>query len=201
MKKLLLLLLAFITLSVNAQEHLLFKGVPINGDIRTFLVNLVNNVEGISATEPTPGSTVEVGTCVYGDEEVPFIVSCSPITQTVFSVVVVVEAGENWHLLKDVYNTYKTSMIEAYKDQAVQAIDSAEEFFSPYEEGDTYEKHAFKEGKAVYGTVFTFAEGEIGVTISYVADSDSLVVGLSYVDYANNQVNEKEITASLSQDF
>ena len=190
MKKLFFaMLLCVISISVSAQEHLTFKGIPIDGSMNSF-------VEKLKAKGFEPIVVESEGAILKGDfggnicKTVIFVTKTS---KKVHTVGVEVEKSNSWSTLKSTYNDYKSSLTTKYGKG-----ESIEYFSYPYEAGDGYEMSALRLDKCTYITKFTTAKGDIMLLIGYREEGN---VVLYYMDKANGISKEAEEKRLISSDL
>lgn len=185
--KLLTVIFCLFVSVVFSQEHLKFKGIPINGNISAFtseLVKLGFKLEGTDQTINTFSGDFVNNKCTI------FIVA-SKKSKVVWKVKAFLPKDENWYSLKQKYYNLKKEYTEKY------GIGESYEYFSkPYYEGDSYEMQALELEKCTYSTYFETANGTICVEISKFKQ-----IAISYEDKINSDLDELEKKASISNDI
>lgn len=196
MKKIILsLLVALLALPVFSQEHLKFKGVPIDGTLSSFVSALKAKGLSISSLDSKYESTIMEGDFAGLDNCQFMIVSSKD--KTPGKVIVLGPSIKSWYNLKGRYNDLKESLQAKYTNAEVK---SYEFFKDPYEEGDGYELQAISLDKCIYTTFFVLPEGSITVELAG-STSTSCYVKLTYEDTINFGKIVKENEKSISDDL
>ena len=173
----------FISLGISAQEHLHFKGVPIDGSLNSFVAQLKQ--QGYSFRAEQDGMAVLDGTFAGYTQCEIVVVSTNDI---VWKVVVLLPSDEKWNDVKKKYDIFKQSFTEKYK-----ITPQSEEHIDSYGgEGSGHESYAFKEDKAVWRSDFKLPNGIARVMIKY-ADYFRLQLWVEYYDDANSTKRNKVI--------
>lgn len=178
-------------LFANAQEHLKFKGIPIDGAIETFVQKI--KLQGYKEVGTVEGVSLLMGE--FADDSEAFILIYENDKGNVRSVVVMMEGGDSWSLLKGKYKKYKSALIEKYG----KPDKTLEKFDDPYYEFDGYEISAFKNHKATYITNFAQVEGDISVAI--IPFKGTITVSLMYDDAQNSREQERQDAEKLMNDI
>lgn len=182
MMKRFLLLLAWgmCTLTMLGEQHMMFRTLPIDGDLKTamkevkkwgFMGMKIKNVAALMGT--------------LDGEDVLLTLMATPKTNTLFSVVVVYEGEELWDKQLDKYNTINASIAAQYGEPS----EIISEWEPPYSI-DNNPMQAFKEEKAMYGSMYTTTEGKVGVNI--VCVEGKMCVTVAYFDNQNEELFEDE---------
>ena len=154
-----LLLISFCVFSsiVFSQEHIKFKGIPLNGNVNSFSQELVKI--GFKIVESKGNVITMKGEFI--NKECEIIVVGSKKTNVVWKVVAYLPEEESWSRIKSDYFEVKRQFQQKYGDG------KSYEFFSkPYYEGDGYEMQALSLEKCTYSTFFDTDLGTIVVDIS-----------------------------------
>ena len=183
MKKLALLFVAMLmSTTFFAQEHLDFRGVPLDGHIDDFVTKMEKL--GYRLDEKTDNIATMSGK--FTSRDVELYVFSSPKTKTVCKVVMYFNK-DSWSSLKSDYFEYKRLYTQKYGKPS-----SSYEFFSdPYYEGDGYELQALRKEKCHYLSIYKLETGSIAVQISEYEQ-----LKLVYEDGINIDLNKKERTSS-----
>lgn len=190
MKKLFFaILLCVISISVSAQEHLTFKGIPIDGNLNSFVEKL--KAKGFSQIVVNSDGAMMEGE--FGGNICKTGIYVTRTSKKVHTVIVQVAESNSWFTLESTYNEYKSSLATKYGKGV-----SIEMFSSPYEEGDGYEMSALRLSKCHYSTRFKTSKGEIFL---YISDTNGGSVLLSYSDKANEALSEAEEKSLISSDL
>lgn len=183
MKKL-VLLFAVMLMSTTffAQEHLDFRGVPIDGHIDAF----VSQMERLGYTVDKRIDNSAIMNGKFTGRDVELYIFSSPKTNTVWKVVLYFDKG-SWSSLKSSYFEYKGLYTQKYGKPT-----SSYEFFSdPYYEGDGYELQALRKEKCHYLSIYKLEIGSIAVQLSEYEQ-----LKLVYEDNINCELKNIEQTSS-----
>lgn len=172
MKKLLLLL--FITcasISAIAQEHLSFKGIPIEGSITTFCQKL--KAKGLVQVHSE--NNIRLFTGDFTGRDATIGVVADQTGKNVFSVVVIFQKSGEWNTLVNTYDYYKELYTEKYGNPSFSRENN------PSRSNDNislmYEVH---QGTVVYGSVFNAPGGTIELSID---NADGVYQGQVIIRY------------------
>ena len=183
MKKLVLLFAAMLmSTMLFAQEHLDFRGIPIDGHIDEFISKMKEL--GYKMADKIDGIAIMEGK--FTNKNVNLFIVYTQETNTVWKVAVFFDKATSWSSIKSDYREYK----ELY-EKKYGAGRSYEFFSDPYYEGDGYELQAIRKEKCRYMTFFDCATGGIIVEID---NSERLLI--SYEDDINAKLDKKERTSS-----
>lgn len=182
MKKHLTFLLACILFAGTtfAQQHLSFKGVPIDGTLKTYTDAMVKagfhyegTQDGISLLT---GDFAGYKNCIVG---VSTLKNCDVVNR----IAVLFPDRNTWSSLLSDYEHLKEMLTEKYG-----APTDSKEKFTGYVENDDNSliMLAIKEGEYVWYTIFTTELGEIELTFVEGADYLTGKVRLSYYDKVNS---------------
>lgn len=185
MKKTLLTLFAILfVVNLQAQSHLVFKGIPLDGSTTEFMNKL--RTKGLKISE-----TKDIGGIMKGDfagySDCTIYVYGTRKTKKVFCAIVAFPSENSWSSLYYQYSSLKSSYTKKYGEPL-----SIEEFITPYYEGDGYELQALKKDKCTYSSKFTTEAGDILISITYHENSDGYDVSVGYIDNINRELNEAE---------
>ena len=184
MKKLALLFVAMLmSTTFFAQEHLDFRGVPIDGHIDDFIIKMTEL--GYTLDKKVDNAAIMTGK--FTGKDIDLYILCSPKTKTVWKVAALFDKATSWSSLKSSYFEYKKLYTQKYGKP-----ESSYEFFSdPYYEGDGYELQALRKEKCHY---FTMYDLEGGVVVVQLTTTECLQLG--YEDNINGELTKKERTSS-----
>lgn len=184
MKKVITLFAAMLlSLSLFSQEHLDFRGIPIDGHIDNFVAKM--KTLGYVLDNKEDDAVIMKGKFTNRDADI--FILCTPKTKTVYKVFIDFDKEASWSSLKSRYFDYKELYIKKYG-----ATDNSYEFFSkPYYEGDGYELQALKLEKCTYATFFKTSKGIVAVELTKYE-----CLRLVYEDKINIELRENERTAS-----
>lgn len=195
MKKLLLALFLLISMLSMAQnqesletveQHLTFKGIPIDGTLQ----DVVSKLESKNFILKKQYDTVAVMEGTFANEGCNILLSTTPKSKKVYTILVMFKESDSWYSLKSDYNELKEQLKQKYKVKP----DVTETFYDPYYEGDGYELQALRKSKGFYISTFKLENGEIGL---YIASE----VRLQYTDKINSEINECEENSKTYDDL
>lgn len=188
MKKFLLLFtLLFSSLIMNAEGHLKFMGVEINGKANIFVEKM--KAKGFRVKDNLENAFVMNGK--FAGSNAQLFILYSPITKTVCKVVAYFEEKDNWDSLKSQYLKLK----EAY-DTKYPIVSAFDFFCYPYNEGEGDEMTAVKLDKCRYSTFYELQEGMIVIKISEFAQ-----VSVAYEDSKNINLLVSEQNKKIMNDI
>ena len=187
MKKILLTLCTVIlAVTLQAQEHMAFKGVSMGINITSFVSQL--EAKGFTVEHQSDNGVLLKGDFA-GRSACTVIVLPTKASKKVWKVVVQFPKKTSWYSLKSEYKTFKESYTEKYGKP-----ESYEFFSRPYEEGDGYEMTALSVDKCTYASYYKIPEGTIGLEIS-----DDKCVTVAYEDAITTAIRSKEKETSVSE--
>lgn len=172
-------------------QHLLFKQIPITGDIHKF-INQLTNV-GYSLIEPY-SNVYHAATLLgsfAGNNNCTIAALGTPKSSIAYAVMIFFQEHHIWYTLKDQYMLIKNQLSKKYG-----APQSYENFMDPYLEGDGMELTALWSDHCTYLSVFNVDNGKITVSMSKEAK-----VLISYQDQINNEIKEIELISIADDDF
>lgn len=182
MKKILLVVALFLSFSLSAQEHLEFRGIPIDGHLNIFVAKM----KSIGYTIQEENNNVVIMKGKFTNKDVLLAVVGSVKTRTVWKVSVLFDVASSWSSLQSDYLEYKELFTNKY------GMPKSYEFFSkPYYEGDGYELQALRNDKCTYASFFENSVGYISVRLR-----SSECLGLDYEDKVNSEISAKEKKSS-----
>lgn len=182
MKKHLILFLACFIFAGNlfAQQHLSFKGVPINGTLKEYTDAMVKagfhyelTQNGVSLLT---GDFAGYKNCTIG---VSTLKNCDVVSH----IAVIFPNKETWSAVLNDYETLKSMLTQKYGYPS----DSKEKFSDYTGNYDNYfVMQAIKEDKYEWYTVFSTELGDIELSIIEGTKYHTAAVRLSYYDKANS---------------
>ena len=182
MKKHLTLLFAYILFAgaTFAQQHLSFKGVPIDGTLKAYTDAMVKAGFRYEGTQDgvalLSGDFAGYKNCIVG---VSTLKNCDVVNH----IAVLFPDRDTWSSLLGDYEHLKEMLTEKYGTPS-----DSQEKFTGYV-GDNHNgliMHALKAGEYVWYTTFTTELGDIELTIMSGTEYDTGCVRLSYYDKANS---------------
>ncbi|MBQ2414720.1 MAG: hypothetical protein II315_07355 [Rikenellaceae bacterium] len=195
MKKLFISICAVLfALVVQAQEHMTFKGIPMDCDMDTFASQLEEKgYIKIPFSTKYIGDTMIVLVGKFAGVDKCFIaIQGTPISKIVWRVGVLFPIEDSWDTLKRCYESLKESYTAKYGKP-----DSFEYFQKPYYEGCGEELRAVELGKSNYSSYF-FVKPKGGIVLT-IEKNKQIVV--SYEDDINTSVFEQENERIVSNDI
>ena len=186
----------FATLCGYAQEksgHLLFKGVPIDGTVNSFVQKMKQ--KGF-ALEGNGEQTAIMKGAFAGQKNCNVGIFRTVEKDLVFRVAVLFEAEKQWSMLEKTYLFLKEMLTKKYGKPSF----SIEEFDNPYQpEDDNMKMFYTEQDKCKYGTEYETDEGIITLKITHVKAEykDFCYVTLVYTDSKNFSDAEKSASDDL----
>lgn len=170
-------LLAAFSLSAFAQQHLSFKGVPINGTLRDYTEAMktkgftyVGTQDGISILQ---GDFAAYKKCTIG-------VSTLKNLDVVSMIAVIFPENDTWSRLLSDYNNLKAMLTEKYGSPSEEV-----ERFDTYSGSDALKMHALHSDEYTWYTTFSTDLGDIELTVMST-DYNKGAVLLRYRDKINS---------------
>ena len=189
-------LCAFATLCGYAQEksgHLLFKGVPIDGTVNSFVQKMKQ--KGFT-TVTNDGQAAMMNGAFAGYKNCNVAIYRAIEKDLVFRVAVFFETEKQWSMLERTYFALKEMLIKKYGKPSF----CIEEFDSYSQPKDDMIKMLYAEqDKCKYGTEYETDEGSIILNIAHVKVEykDFCYVTLVYTDNKNFSAAEKSASDDL----
>lgn len=188
MKKYILsLVLCCFALVGFAQEHLSFKGIPIQGSISAFCQKL--KAKGLTQVHSENNIRMFVGDFTGRDATIGVVADQSG--NDVFSVVVLFPESGEWNTLVNTYDYYKELYTEKYGNPTACRENN------PSRSNDNISLMAeVHQGTVVYGSVFTAPGGTIELTID---KADGVYKGMVVIRYKDAQNIENKRKTDLDE--
>lgn len=180
MKKLLLVAIT-ILLSVNlnaqnAEEHMKFKGIPIDGTLTEFTQKMKQ--KGFSYKGMEDGMALFEGE--FAATKGCTIIAVAKSNNAVHKVAVVFPDCDTWSCLSNKYESLKDMLTQKYGEPA----SSIEKFDNKYVNDDMLKFYSVEFDQCKYATIWTTDDGEIDLDITHDG-IDSCFVRLIYFDGLN----------------
>ena len=188
MKRILIALLFIFScigaMAQNANEHLKFMGIPINGTLESFTQKLVaKKIKSIQAAE---GVGLFNG-AFAGKNDCNIFVATVPNRNIVSKVVVCLPSKDTWEWLENDYKQFKQMLTSKYGEP----LQHSETFKAgAFTSSDYLKISALKEGKCDYHSSWGLNEGFIILEIFNADGSPDCCVRLSYYDAINYKLAE-----------
>lgn len=182
MKKHITLFIACLMFAGNifAQQHLSFKGVPINGTLKEYTDAMVK--AGFHYEITQDGTALLTGDfagykgCTVG-------VSTLKNLDVVSRIAVLFPNKDTWSAVLGDYEHLKAMLTEKYGTPS----DSQEKFTNHVGDNNGLIMYALKDDEYVWYTTFTTELGDIELSIMAGTKSHTAMVRLSYYDKANSE--------------
>ena len=188
MKRILIALLFIFScigaMAQNANEHLKFMGIPINGTLESFTQKLVaKKIKSIQAAE---GVGLFNG-AFAGKNDCNIFVATVPNRNIVSKVVVCLPSKDTWEWLENDYKQFKQMLTSKYGEPLQHSKTFKAGAFTS---SDYLKISALKEGKCDYHSSWGLNEGFIILEIFNADGSPDCCVRLSYYDAINYKLAE-----------
>ena len=170
----LMLLLAVIC--VMAQEHLSFKGIPIEGSMTTFCQKL--KAKGFSSIGRDNNITLFTGD--FTGREATVGVTATDDGKNVFAVVVLFDPSEEWNTLVNTYDYYKDLYTRKYGEPKI-----SKEKNPSHSNSNIALMAEVHEGTVVYCSVWKVSGGDIQLSIEKASGVYEGMVMIRYRDSLN----------------
>lgn len=187
MKHILLSILLCVGFCVNAQEHLTFKGIPIEGSMTAFCQKL--KAKGYTQIDKDKNFTFFTGD--FTGRQAYIGVGASDDGKNVFSVVVLFDPSGEWNTLVSTYDYYKDIYTRKYGVPTV-----SKENNPSLSDSNTALMAEVYQGTVVYGSAWTVSGGDIQLSIeksSGVYEGMGMVV----IRYRDSQNVEAKIKSDM----
>lgn len=185
MRHFLLSILLCVTIYANAQDHLTFKGIPIEGSMAAFCQKL--KAKGFTQMGKDKNITLFTGD--FTGRQATVGVGASDDGKNVFSVVVLFGPSGEWNNLVSTYDYYKNLYTRKYGEPTISKENNPSRSDSNI--ALMAEVH---QGTVVYGSVWTVPGGDIQLSIE---KSSSVYEGMVMIRYRDSQNVEAKIESDL----
>lgn len=166
----------------NANEHLKFMGIPINGTLESFTQKLV--AKGMKRQLGWDNTVVFRGTFA-GERNCEVYVNRVPSRNIVYRIVVCLPSRDTWDWLEKDYNEFKEMLTTKY-GEPYKCSESFKE--GTYVGSDYLKISALKGGKCEYYSTWDLNEGFIILEIFNADGSSDCCVRLVYIDLINGKL-------------
>ena len=168
------------TITMLGEEHLMFRSLPIDGDLKTavktvkkwgFMGMKIKNVAALMGR--------------LDNQDVILTLMATPESHTLFSVTIIYEGAKQWD---DSWAEYQNinAAIAAQYGEPTEIISQWE---SPYSI-DNNPMQAFKEDKVTYSSMYTAQGGKVVVNMVYIEEKICTIV--AYIDEQNAALYKAE---------
>lgn len=171
-----------------AQEHLSFKGIPIEGSMRDFCGKLED--KGFTKLGNDNNTTLFVGDFTGRNSTVGIIADDDG--ENVYSVVVLFDSSDEWKVLVNTYDYYKDLYTRKYGKPKV-SIEKNKELMSTSPNNGLL-MIELDERRATWGSLWEVTGGEIEINIE---KTDGYLEGAVVIRYRDAQNEEAKIQKHL----
>lgn len=183
MKKILLSIICVMAaIFAQAEGHMMFKGIEIDGDLESFKSQLEK--QGFSGVVQDRGGVM---TGSFTGEDVMLVFYATPITKLVYSVLVMYESQSQWSILENKYNSLVGSLKKKYGEPK-ESIWDVDENSDP--------RHELIMDRATIVTHFGCENGGISIGIDNIPEY-GVAVYIIYWDKENDALKEAEEESDL----
>lgn len=192
---LLTLLVGLFSLTAFAQEHLKFKGIPMDGNVNSFVAKL--KASGFKEPQiDTQGSLILQGD--FAGMKDCMILIMTTADKSPCKVLVSSDFMNSWDLLKYRY----TQLKKALSDKYTLSSDPAELFIYPYKEGGGDEMYALHTNNVLYCCFFNAPGGGVSLEIRGAENNSRQgYILLTYEDEINFAKYQAELKTSIKSDL
>ena len=168
------------TITMLGEEHLMFRSLPIDGDLKTavktvkkwgFMGMKIKNVAALMGK--------------LDNEDVILTLMATPESHTLFSVTIIYEGAKQWD---DSWAEYQ-NINAAVAAQYGEPTEIISQWESPYSI-DNNPMQAFKEDKVTYSSMYTTQGGKVVVNMVYIEEKICTIV--AYIDEQNAALYKAE---------
>lgn len=186
MKKFLItLVLVFAVTNIMAQEHLSFKGIPIEGSMSAFCQKL--KAKGFTSIGKNNNLTLFTGD--FTGRKATVGVGATDDGKDVFAVGVMFDPSDQWNILVDTYDYYKDLYTRKYGAPAISTENN------PAHSDSNIELMAeVHQGTVVYGSAWEVTGGDIQLSIE---KAPGVYRGMVVIRYRDSQNAEAKIQNDL----
>lgn len=179
------LTLLFAAINLMAQEHLSFKGIPIEGSMTNFCQKLKN--KGFTSIGSENNFTLFTGDFTGCNATVG--VTATDDGKNVFAVVVLFDPSGEWNSLVNTYDYYKDLYTRKYGKPTI-----SKENNPALLDSNTALMAEVHQGTVTYGSVWEVTGGDIQLSIE---KSSGFYEGMVIIRYRDSQNVEAKIQSDL----
>ena len=172
------------------EEHLTFKGIPINGAPEEISKQL--QAHGFVQAEVFQNGSICLDGTFAAVENCIIVINYSKLVETTWAITVWFPEQDSWFSLQDQYQRFKDMFIKKYG----RPEKDFEFFMPPYEDGDGDELSALKSD---YVTYMSFFYTDLGV-ITVELDT-SCCLKITYEDKFNSDLVSKQRESVANEDI
>lgn len=177
--------LLFAVINIMAQEHLSFKGIPIEGSMTEFCQKL--KAKGFISIGRENNITMFSGD--FTGRKATVGVTATDDGKNVFAVVVLFEPSGEWNTLVNTYNYYKDLYTRKYGKPTI-----SKENNPAHSDSNTALMAEVHEGTVVYGCAWEVTGGDIQLSIE---KTTGFYEGMVMIRYRDSQNVETKIQKDL----
>lgn len=176
----------FAVISLMAQEHLFFKGIPIEGSMTAFCQKL--KAKGFTSIGSENNLTLFTGDFTGRNATVG--VTATDDGKDVFAVVVLFDPSGEWNALINTYDYYKDLYTRKYGKPSI-----SKEKNPALSDSNTALMAEVHQGTVVYGSAWEVTGGDIQLSIE---KSSGVYKGMVMIRYRDSQNVEAKIQNDLN---
>lgn len=176
----------FAVISLMAQEHLSFKGIPIEGSMTVFCQKL--KAKGFTSIGSENNLTLFTGDFTGRNATVG--VTATDDGKDVFAVVVLFDPSGEWNALINTYDYYKDLYTRKYGKPSI-----SKEKNPALSDSNTALMAEVHQGTVVYGSAWEVTGGDIQLSIE---KSSGVYKGMVMIRYRDSQNVEAKIQNDLN---
>ena len=176
----------FAVISLMAQEHLSFKGIPIEGSMTAFCQKL--KAKGFTSIGSENNLTLFTGDFTGRNATVG--VTATDDGKDVFAVVVLFDPSGEWNALINTYDYYKDLYTRKYGKPSI-----SKEKNPALSDSNTALMAEVRQGTVVYGSAWEVTGGDIQLSIE---KSSGVYKGMVMIRYRDSQNVEAKIQNDLN---
>ncbi len=184
-KFLITLTVLFATINIIAQEHLTFKGIPIEGSMTEFCQKLKR--KGFTSIGHENNITLFTGD--FTGRKATVGVTATDDGRNVFAVVVFFDPSGEWNTLVNTYDYYKDLYTRKYGKPAI-----SKEKNPALSDSNTALMAEVHQGTVVYGSAWEVKGGDIQLSIE---KTSGVYEGMVMIRYRDSQNVENKIKNDL----
>lgn len=174
-----LAVLSLMTFGVSAQEHLSFKGIPIEGSLTSFCKKLQS--KGMTKIESDNSGMMLSG--IFAGQQATIAVGATDDGKNVHYVVVMFDPSDKWRNLVNTYNHYKAMYIHKYG----QPTENHENNPST-SDSNTMLMYELSQGTVKYESIWNVTGGIIALSIQNLDTYGRGAVGIFYKDNLSSKL-------------
>ncbi len=179
------LMLLFAAICIMAQEHLSFKGIPIEGSMTTFCQKF--KAKGFTSIDRYNNTMLFTGD--FTGRKATVGVTATDNGKNVFTVVVFFDPSGEWNSLVNTYDYYKNLYIRKYGNPTI-----SKENNPALSDSNTALMAEVHQGTVVYGSVWEVSGGDIQLSIE---KTSGVYEGMVMIRYQDSQNVEAKIKNDL----